>query len=79
MNLTSAMEPVHAFYELQPCDLEWRTHGPVVGPPQDDGLICRGHAPSELVHGFRLHNGRITWYAISSSRTDVLRAARRLD
>jgi ketosteroid isomerase-like protein len=66
-----------------------------LGPPQqDDGLIfttvklggrlrhtgiTEDILPSELVHGFRLHGGRITWYAISSSRVDVLRAAGLID
>ena len=35
--------------------------------------------PSELVHGFRIRDGRIAWYAISFSLPDALRAAGRLD
>ena len=66
-----------------------------LGPPQeDDGLIfttvrlggrlrhtgiTEDMLQTELVHGFRLHEGRITWYAISSNRIDVLRAAGLLD
>jgi ketosteroid isomerase-like protein len=66
-----------------------------VGPPQRNyGLIfttvrlggrlrhtglTEDTLPSELVHGFRLHENKIAWYAISSSRTDALRAAGRLD
>ncbi len=35
--------------------------------------------PSELVHGFRLRDGKIAWYAISATLPDALRAAGRLD
>ncbi len=67
---------------------------PLDPPHQDDGLIfttvklggrlrhtriTEAILPTELVHGFRLHEGRLAWYAIGLSRIDVLRAAGLID
>ena len=35
--------------------------------------------PAQLVHGFVLGEGEIAWWCVCSSRTEILRAAGRLD
>jgi ketosteroid isomerase-like protein len=74
--------------------VEAPTAVPVGSRREDDGVITTAvrlggrlrHTgitedvlPSELVHGFRIRDGLIAWYAISSSLPDALRAAGRLD